>query len=291
MKTVRIGIVLGVTLLLLSACSPGFISRTVPTLGVGETYTQDLTPLELSLAPGTSRTLTYDFDSGLANGLFVVIEAGDLYVLRPSMGAFATSSTGFFFGAGESGLLPADGASPSDLLQQDIGVATTCVGPCVIMDADQAAAIGTGYVRITNPFSTQLTTKLWVFSQDLDHQSEPSNDQRSGAETVTTSTRGALETLGDMDFFEIVGGGDVTIYAPVIKSDGVSQDFLSIRAVALYPDGTAIPEALLGTSNPVVIQPNDSHAFFLEAGEFVEIRAADERAASSQYSAYDIEVQ
>ena len=284
----RVHAVAALVAVLASGCAGVFDGRSVPTLGVGDDYALDLDPSTYTLDPGETLVTWYDLTTAQGAAIYFVIDAGDLRLRTPSSTTFASSSTGFYFAAGSAGIIP---ASEPALGTADVSFPTSCIGPCIIVNSDQAASIGTGYVRITNPFTTDLDVRLWVFSKELDDTGEPANDVRAGATLLTGGTEtGAIETIDDVDVYEVLSDGDVTVFAPTTFSGAPSSDLVTLRVEALDTDGDLIDPVFVGGSNPVTIAPDGDHTFSdLLDGEFIRVRALDGRAASAEYSRYDVD--
>lgn len=275
----------------LSGCSQVFTGRTVPTLDVGENYVQDIRPNAFVLGPGASLITWYDLSTAQGEAIYFVTDAGDLRLRTPNATTYASSSSGFYFASGDDGLFT---SSASSLTPQAISVTTSCVGPCIIIDEQQAAEIEDGFVRITNPFSTELEVQLWVFSKGFDDSFDAGNDSAATATLLPTGfSSAALETISDTDVFEVSAFGDVTVYAPTVAADAFASDILSIEAEILDVNGNPQnPSALIGGENPVTIAPGESYTFQdLFDGEYVRIHALDNRAAAAEYSRYQIELQ
>lgn len=282
--------------LVLGGCSGTILvpvpGRTVPTLSSGENYVADLDPLTLRVLPGATRTLHFDLTTANANGVYFVIDEGDLRVRTPGFSTYASSSTGYFFASGEDGILPALVGS-SDLAPQALPTTrTSCLGPCVILDEAQVAGLPNAFVQIANPFTVEITVDLWVFSQALDDSTEPGNDTLTGAEALPSgSSLGAIETLGDADFYEALADGSVTVYAP-LTSGAPAENFLTIEAELFNHAGISVDGGLVGGANPVTIAPDGSHTFTnVFSGDFVRVHAVDDdRAAAAQYSRYEVQL-
>ncbi len=291
---------LAVASLLLAACTVDIeVERgdTIPTLRAGERYTLDVTPYQRSLRSGATARIPIDLNSADAEGIFVVATAGDLRLRNPVSGTItASSSTGFYFARGERGI---EGASVvSDLAPRaiDASVRTSCLGPCVILrDSDRSDVIRsrTAEVLIENPFEDRLEVEIYVFAQALDDRSEPQNDTRSGADVLSGTLWGALETIGDVDTFELADDGNVTVHAPIRVDGGPESNYLSLEVEVLDAEGSRIPAGQVGGENPVVLRPDQSHTFTdLFDGEFVRVKeASGHRAAAAEYSGFRVVLQ
>ena len=295
----RLTVLTAAASLVLAACTVEIGGGSEPgdaiqTLRTGERYTADVSPYERRIRSGESARIVIDLDSADAEGIFVVATAGDLRIRNAITGAtVASSSTGFYFARGERGIEAAGalaGLAPQAI---DPAVRTSCLGPCVILrDSDRSDLIRSrnAEILIENPFDDRLDVELYVFSQALDDRSEPRNDTRSGADVLSETLWGALETIGDVDTFELANDGDVTVHAPITLDGGPDSLYLSIEVEVLGSEGARIPAAQVGGQNPVVLGPDESYTFTdLFEDEFVRVReASGNRAAAAEYSGYRV---
>lgn len=90
-----------------------------------------------------------------------------------------------------------------------------CANPCVILSGSDLDA---ARYFIVEAGSEEVTVDVYAFSRDFDDLGEPENDSRTSTdETLVHSdfqvegTAGALETLGDRDWYEVGNSGCLTV--------------------------------------------------------------------------------
>ena len=142
-----------------------------------------------------------------------------------------------------------------------------CGGPCVIFEPGG----GRFYLRVVNTGSTGLTADLFFYGASFADSHEPDNDHRSTAPVLADGESGALEVLGDVDYWLATAEANVTVQ-PVAGG---------IAVQATVYDGCGL--AVAGPN------PGDQ-TFRVFAGEAVRIRAAQDRAAPSGRSGYFLRV-
>src|SRR5690606_37219736 len=141
-----------------------------------------------------------------------------------------------------------------------------CLGPCVIF----APTTTTYYARVVNDTGATMTAALYLYGYDLQDDTEPQNDARSTAPVLETVSSGAIELLGDTDFW----------LAPAYLQATVSQVSGGVDIIAVVADAGGV----------VVAGPYASgEAFEVYRGEFVRVRAATGTAAAPAKSSYFIE--
>jgi len=111
-----------------------------------------------------------------------------------------SSGSGDFFGAGGHGL-----AAAGQLEAQSIGENKACLGSCVIFEFSSQAS----YARVHNDTGASLAVDLYYYGSDFLDLTEPQNDSAGSAPVLTTDDSGAIETVGDVDFWRMGVGGQV----------------------------------------------------------------------------------
>ena len=144
---------------------------------------------------------------------------------------FATSKSATAFGAGNTGLT-------GTVETQDITISSKCRGSCVVQDAPGSSAT-THYAQVKNPGEAEVTVGIYAFVRNYDDNTEPANNERAEAPSLTTDEGGAIESLGDEDFFRVGANGSVifTPFAQVtiaLKAEVV--DAVGASIVNLPPD-------------------------------------------------------
>ncbi|MBS3933848.1 MAG: hypothetical protein KGZ35_05780 [Truepera sp.] len=158
----------------------------------------------------------------------------------------------FFEPAVSRTALAATGEPP--MTAQGIGVEAFCRGPCIL----QPAQVGIVFLKIENTGIVSTDYRLFAFTEVYADVNEPTNNTNSGRVEFSGLVRGALETLGDVDFYvtqepvrsiRITGAPTVTV-APraVLFNDDTGGDLGDITA------GTGNYERIFRTPIRVRIQ-------------------------------------
>ena len=154
--------------------------------------------------------------------------------------AVLSSSSADFFGPGGAPSTARAGAARVGA--QAIRVAPICRGPCVLARVPQTPnQEDVFYVRVEGTQTAPYA--LYLFTGPFADTGEPINDARNTAVTVTGSETGALETLGDEDFYRSSAAATrVTLSS--------SASALSPRAEIFLEDGTSV--GLVPVNQPFV---------------------------------------
>ena len=153
---------------------------------------------------------------------------------------------------------------------QTINAAARCRGACVIQDA----AASTFYAKVKNTSDDDVSFDLYAFVQDYSDGTEPDNNQRADiAPSFADLESGAIESLGDEDFFRVTTDGQLLF---TIRPDVV----IDLKAEIVDALGETIADAPAGRTVQV------------QAGDYIKIYvpSGDEAAAASA-SGYDLEIQ
>ena len=152
---------------------------------------------------------------------------------------------------------------------QSIGVSYNCQGPCVIWPLNGESHV---YVGIENTGSGSATVDLFAYGYDYQDPYETANDTRSGAVQLYagSSDSGAIETLGDTDWWRINSNGYLTFTK-------VSSP-ISLEAV-LYDSA----DQYVGTYSP-----SNSATISVLAGDYLMVQSVNGYAGSSGVSRYDL---
>lgn len=176
-----------------------------------------------SIAAGEEKLFLINVSSAAAaTGLALYIELNaelDLTVLNNDRTVYATSSSADFFAAGTAGL--------SSLAPQAITNARQCRGSCVIRDA----SAGNQYVKVKNTSSSTVPYTLYAYVTDYSDSNEAVNDAAGTAVALGAFDNGALESLGDEDYYLASKNGKLCFGATswsnarvnVTNVDGVNQ--------------------------------------------------------------------
>lgn len=222
-----------------------------------------------TLAPGEVVYYEIDVSSSQRSSYDVLqVEAGtdqplNLTFYGPSGSAYASASTPDYFASGTLGLASLGGAT---VVPQSLAVNRTCAGPCVV----QNLASGTYYARIANRSSSTANVSLYAFVRNYDDSNEPANNSVGTAPFLPFSASGdsgAIETLGDVDYWVMNGTGTLS--------------FASSSAAQLQADVYTNTGAYLTT-----LLPGQSYGP-LYTGDYVKVYALNnERAGVSGASVY-----
>lgn len=143
--------------------------------------------------------------------------------------ALLTSSSPDFFTAAETPT-PARPVAP-----QAVTVTPICRGPCVLTRTPETPDVF--YLEVT---ATQnVPYSLYLYTEAFADAGEPGNNDRNTAVTVTGNETGALETLGDEDFYR-----SSTSVTRVSLESGAAA--LALRAEVFLEDGTLAGSAAVG---------------------------------------------
>ncbi len=214
-----------------------------------------------TLAGGGS--IVYEIDvSGIAGDDLIYIEVDgdlDLKAYSVSGALLASSSSPDYFASGSGGLLLA----PST---QGISVVVGCRGPCVIRETSST----TLYAELINNGAASRGYDFYAFADDYSDTGDPGNDSSGGATTLNTSEQGAIETLGDVDYFDIGADGTLSLSVPAAGNPvDVEAD--------VYDAG-----------NNLIATLTDGDAVGVFDGESVRVRSDDSRAGASEVSRYTL---
>ena len=148
-----------------------------------------------SIAPGDEKLFLVNVSSDTAaagSALYLELNVPlDLTVLDDDRSVYATSSSADFFAAGTAGL------SNEGLAPQTISNVRKCRGSCVIQDA----SAGNQYVKVENTSGDTVAYTLYAYVVNYSDDNEAVNDTAGTAVTLGDFDNGALESLGDSDYY------------------------------------------------------------------------------------------
>lgn len=176
----------------------------------------------------------------------------------------ASSTSSDFFARGTLAL---SSAAQTSITPAEVTAQLACRGSCVI----ERRSGSTRYVRVANPTDFTISVDVYFVLRDFEDTSESMSNPTLGL----GSTEGALETLGDVDTYEVTANGDVELVL------GAAASGLQYRLSIYSSSGTFIDELFVGDP-PVEVF----------SGEEVRIDAVngDDRAGSSGKSRYQIDL-
>lgn len=237
-----------------------------------EVTTEDNVPVASgTLEAGESITFTATTSSSTANAgdltYFEVTTQEDtspieIQVFNPDGSPYAFSTSPEFFAPLTTTVTAASFLTPSAIV-----VEKSCRGPCVL----QATEVGTVEVVLRNDTNSALVYELYAYVDNYGDAGEPVNDDRTGATSLGASETGALETVNDEDFFEVMQGGTLTLSTQT----GVA---IALRA-----------EIIGSTGSVDTIGPDES--FPVLTGDIIRVYSDSGRAGPSSTSTYTLTVQ
>lgn len=172
----------------------------------------------------------------------------------------ASSSSSEFFAAGTSGLLL--GTAEAQFEPQGIGTTVACRGSCVIFKPAQSRYVG----LIVNEGGTSVSFDVYLYGDSLVDEGESANDARNTAPQLQTNDGGAIELIGDVDYFAVA------------SSVSISFD---------PGPGIALQLEIVDSSGSTQLGPVGAGTYMVLAGEYLRVRAEDpQTAAASARSAY-----
>lgn len=274
-SAVVLSLVVGAALLL-SACQISVEPLPPPTPNEEVTAgTNDSAALNTrkNLAAGASWLYKIEVPSSVSSGYDVVYfelsEDLDIQVQNAARQTLFSSSSSEYFGRGNAGLASAAGSSSAEVDAQAITTTVTCRGSCVIFRPGNET---TFYLKVTNSGSSSVTYDLFAFGDDFSDPFEPVNNSRSGAPVLNVglvfNESGALETIGDVDFWYMDNTGQV-----VFNADSA---FLNIRAELQNSSGIPLDTYRSGDTINVT------------KGDYLRIYSASDRAGASAASLYSL---
>lgn len=181
----------------------------------------------------------------------------------------ASSSSPEYFASGLHGLsvtsvVPSNGPAP-----QSLSVNKKCLSSCVIW----RASASNYYLGIANPTASSVTVDVYAYGYDYTDSNEPNNASFNYATPIgVTTDEGAIETLGDNDYWQITSGSSLTFNA-----------LFSGTPVGLQADVYDSAQQYITT-----LYPGDSIG--VSAGQYVRVYAANNYAGPSYYSGYSLTI-
>lgn len=251
-------------LLFLTACQVTITPIITPDETVSATLDPQQAVSTFNLPVGASRVVEVLLPTEVQQRQAIYLELDknlDLVVYRSNANVYASSSSAQFFATGELGV-------QTDLEVAEIGVTVTCRGSCVIRDANESSFL----VKVTNESSSGLQVKLFAYAEDYQDQGEFANDTLAGAVPLGASQSGAIESLGDIDFYAVTINGSLSL-------NSVSS--VGIRGEIYDAFGNFIDDLVPGGPGVRTV-----------AGDYVQIFAQNnERAAASASSLYNLSIE
>lgn len=260
--------------LAIAACStgpgPGPGGPPANTIDVTASLSPDASLSTVELGGGESQVFRVDVPQDVVDAGLLYVELNrdvDLEVMTSGYGTVTFSaSSRDYFGSGTQGLGPAAlGLDP-----QAVDTPVTCRGSCVLLEP---ANPGVVYVRVTNEGSS-TNVSLYVYGDQHADEYEPDNDQPAGAPTFAFTDAGAIETVGDVDYWYF--DQNTTVMFDVVTVG------IPLEADIVDASGTPVQNS----DGPYI----DGDEIQLYAGEYLRVWSVEPwQAASSARSTYYLE--
>lgn len=218
----------------------------------------------VTLAPGESYVYSVNVPTTDLAALYLYLDTTfDLYVYRASGLLYATSASTDFFAGGTSGLSPA--FAQSELGPSAVAAQLICPGSCVILPSGASDPVE---VHIENTSNDDAEVSFYAVLRDFEDSSEAAYEPI--LLEIGTSAQGALETLADIDRYEVELDG-------VLQLLGKVQSPIEFAAEITRSDGST-----------VVL--SDGQSANVNAFDIVRVYAANapSRAASAGNSSYSL---
>jgi len=254
-------------LLALAACTTGGPTAPQPpanTIDVTANLNPDSALDTVPLGDGESQVYRVSVPQSVVDEGLLYVELDREVDLEVMTGGYGTvtfsSSSRDYFGSGSQGLASA-------LAPQSVDIPVTCRGSCVLIEPANAGVL---YARVTNE-GPSTNVSLFVYGEPHADAYEPDNDAPAGAPTFDLLDSGAIETVGDVDYWRF--DADTSVVFQVV-ADGIPLE-------AEIVDATGAP--VFDSGGPYF----DGETVQLFAGEYLRVWAQEPwQAASSARSTY-----
>ncbi|HZJ10405.1 MAG TPA: hypothetical protein VFD39_11965, partial [Trueperaceae bacterium] len=225
----------------------------------------------LSLAPGEWKDYQLNIPAGVRASYDVVyLELGNAgagavlelrsptyWLVMASSAAPSRFTRGAISGVPQPVPAPAESEADSAVAPAAVTESRSCLGPCVIF----APNGGTYYARVVNDGGSTVNYDLYLYGYDLQDDTEPQNDSRSSSPVLGAEVSGAIELLGDQDYWLVPA--DLAVTFDTVA--GVVSEVVVTSAGGLVVAGP--------------YQPGDTFSVF--AAESLRVRAAGNASAGA----------
>lgn len=208
---------------------------------------------------GSNQSAVYRLNNpgGGSGVIYVELNNGatnvELEVINSAGQRLFTSASRFVFGSGLTGLST---AATDGLEAQAIVTSVSCRGACVLIPASQ---FNTNlFARVTNRAGSTQNVGVFYFRDGFKDSGEPANDFTDAPFLSATEDFGAIETVGDQDFFNVLHAGNVTF-----------------GYIAVTPNNLPIRAEVRDSSQVLVATLNPGQSFQLVAGDRIRVAAAN----------------
>jgi hypothetical protein len=254
---------------LLSACNISIVI-TPPTPDQTVTATNSRTSLD-GVTLGANQQIIYKLDVSAVTGPLLYVELNDALdlVLYDQDGyALASSVDSTSFASGVSALSLGAGAALQSVVQEK-----ACAGSCVIR---KLGASNTYYAKVVNHTGGSLTTQFYAYGSDYQDANETANNSSATSPVLTTNPTGdagAIETLGDQDYWYVNANGSVYF-------DAKAGNPLNLRL-----------EVRPAIGSPFTYSPNSGTPFEVLVGDDLVVYSSTGLAGAAASSTYYLSYQ
>lgn len=191
----------------------------------------------------------------------------DLTLRRPNdfWDIVASSSSNEFYARGNLGITALEA---QDLEAQAIGTATACRGSCIILPSGSA----TYYARVANTTGGSVPVNLYLYRANEQDDAEDNDSMATATRfdvAAATTDQGAIELLGDVDYWRIVGSGSV-------RFQPASGSQVDVRLTVLNENGRVIAGPVQAGTVDVI------------NGDYLRVASASNRAGAPAVSRYTL---
>lgn len=231
----------------------------------------------VAVSPGQSQVFNVTVPGAVNSSQLLYIELDrdiDLEVLPQSYQTVSYSASDRSrFSSGRFAVQGAAAAAQEGFEAQSIVKSVTCRGSCVIVKGGDLGS--EFYVRVRNDSGVTASVSLYVYGDVHADGTEPQNDAPGPtAPQLNAFDSGALETVGDIDYWYMPSTGNVAF--------DTATNGPVLHAFIVNSSGNVVA----GSGGPYL----DGQSIQVVAGEYLRIWTADSRyAASSARSRYDLE--
>lgn len=235
MKRLTLPLVALLGAFVLAACSvtvelPGPPDNAIP---VSASESRSALDFDRTYSPGETKVFRVTVSPTVQGDDLVYVELNRDLRLEVRPGGSGYSNVSFsavskhHFGAGLSGV----SAAGADLGAMAINVPLDCTGSCVLLDS----VANEFYVRVVNTSSNTVSgVDLFVYGAGYQDVYETSNDVVGGAVLLSGDDSGAIETVGDVDYWRVNVDGTVAFD---VKSGGIALDAHIVDAAGNLLEG------------------------------------------------------
>lgn len=197
--------------------------------------------------------------------LYLEVQNGVSIEVRRGAEVFFSTEAGTFRRLANSTTATTEGPSTAGLAPQAIAVQRACRGPCVILPATAGATL-----TVHNPGPTQRQVNIFLVTEPFSDLNEPNNTPAAATPITRGVDGGAIELVGDVDWFRVTQEGLLTFDPPPA---------MAVRARHFSESGVLLGTLPAGAGVRVL------------AGDRVEVSAVQSEAGPSGVSAYFLSLQ